>query len=490
MSSKNARMAPTPEPNGPAVATSWCIATRITIYGVVAACIMLIAVIAISHWQFAHGLSRDRLLYLADEMAEMRLAVKELGAEAQEAIHAESVAHGFLPYYVRLLDENGQLLATSPDIPDVLHDMAFPEPIPTTEVLGSPALSRVPDGRSFLLLAAEAETPEAGRLWLLQIALDTTYDDALLRNYRRILIVVSLVALVIFAAVVAWIARHNLRPLLTITRMAQRITAQRLNERIAPSGWPRDLAVLALAFDAMLDRLKDSVERLRQFSADLAHELRTPIQNLMLETEVTLARVRTPSEYQEGLTHSLEELRRLAFMVDDLLFLARAESPQRDVNWQALDAREALEKAWDFFDAAAEDQGVAVVYQASGAIDAEPQLLHRALTNLLSNALRYTPAGGAITLAAETDASGACVIRVSDTGCGIAPEHLPRLFDRFYQVDPDRPRSAGGMGLGLSIVRSIMDLHGGRVGVQSVLTRGTTFTLYFPAQAAATQVPA
>ena len=483
-------MAPTPEPHDLADGTSWCIATRITVCAISAACIMLIAVIAISHWQFAHGLSRDRLLYLADELAEMRLAVKELGAEAQEAIHAESAAHGFLPYYVRLLDEDGQLVAASPDTPDVLHGMGFPEPIPANEVLGSPTISRGPDGRSFLILAAEADTPDADRRWLLQIALDTTYDEALLRNYRRILIVVSLVALVIFAAVAAWIARYNLRPLLTITRMAQRITAQRLDERIAPSGWPRDLAVLALAFDAMLERLKDSVERLRQFSADLAHELRTPIQNLMLETEVTLARVRTPSEYQEGLTHSLEELRRLAFMVDDLLFLARAESPQREINWQALDAREALEKAWDFFDAAAEEQGVSVAYQGNGAIDAEPQLLHRALTNMLSNALRYTPAGGSVTMASETDASGACVIRVSDTGCGIAPEHLPRLFDRFYQVDPDRARSVGGMGLGLSIVRSIMALHGGSVEVHSALSYGTTFTLYFPAQAAATPAPA
>ena len=483
-------MVQTPEPAVPPGTASWSIATRITVYAVAAACIMLIAVIAISHWQFAHGLSRDRLLYLADELAEMRAAVKELGSEAQEAIHAESAAHGFLPYFVRLLDERGQLLATSPDTPDALHDMVFPEPIPVTEALGPPTVARVPDGRSFLMLSAEAETSETGKPWLLQIAMDTTYDELLLRNYRRILIVVSLVALVAFAAMAAWIARHNLRPLLTITRMAQRITAQRLDERIAASGWPRDLAVLALAFDAMLDRLKDSVERLQQFSADLAHELRTPIQNLMLEADVTLTRARTPSEYQEALTHNLEELRRLAFMVDDLLFLARAESPRQGVDRQSVDAREALRKAWDFFDAAAEERGIVVAYQGSGTVQAEPQLLHRALTNLLSNALRYTPAGGTITLAAETDNTGACTICVRDTGCGIAAEHLPRLFDRFYQVDPDRPRSVEGTGLGLPIVESIMGLHGGGVNVHSAPSKGSTFTLYFPGQDTTAQVRA
>ena len=462
-------------------ASTWSIATRITVYAVGATCAMLIAVIAISHWQFSHGLTRDRLLYLGDELSELRAAVRERGGGAQEEIHAESAAHGLLPYYVRLVDENGRLLATSPDMPDALHDIAFPAPIAATDLLGPPIPARLPDGRSLLLLAAKAETPDDGPQWVLQIALDVTYDGVLLRNYRRILVIVSLAGIIVFAAVAAWIVRYNLRPLLTITRMARRITAQRLDERIAPSGWPRDLAVLALAFDGMLDRLEESVARLQQFSADLAHELRTPIQNLMLETEVTLARVRTQAEYQEAMRHGLDELRRLAYMVDDLLFLARAESPQQGLDRQALDGIEALRKAWDFFDAAAEEKGVAVAYRGSGTVAAEPQLMHRALTNLLSNALRYTPAGGAVTLAAESDAAGGCTLSVSDTGCGIAPEHLPRLFDRFYQVDPDRPRGLEGTGLGLSIVRSIMDLHGGRVEVRSTPPRGSTFTLYFPA---------
>ena len=483
-------MRPAPETPASTGTSTWCIATRITVYAVTATCAMLIAVIAISHWQFSHGLTRDRLLYLGDELSEMRAAVRERGAGAQEDIHAESAAHGLLPYYVRLLDETGRLLAASPDMPEALHGIAFPAPIATTELLGPPTPSGLPDGRSLLLLAAMAETPGGGPQWVLQIALDVTYDGVLLRNYRRILVVVSLAGLLVFAVVAAWIVRYNLRPLLTITRMAQRITAQRLDERLAPSGWPRDLAVLALAFDDMLDRLKESVTRLQQFSADLAHELRTPIQNLMLETEVTLGRVRTQAEYQETMRHGLEELRRLAYMVDDLLFLARAESPRQELDRQALDGIEALRKAWDFFDAAAEAQGVTVSYRGSGSVQAEPQLLHRALTNLLSNALRHTPAGGTITLAAECQSCGAGSLAIRDTGCGVAPEHLPRLFDRFYQVDPNRPGGLAGTGLGLSIVRSIMDLHGGRVEVHSTPSIGSTFTLHFPARPAAAETPA
>lgn len=485
-------MAPPREAPKSIQASSWSITTRITVYAVAVVCVMLIAVIAISHWRFAHYLRRDRLLFLADELRELRAAVKNGGSDAQKQIHAESIAHWFLPYYVRLLDEDKRLLTASPNAPDTLHDILFPEPIAVTEVLGPTTRHRMPDGRSLLTLAAWTETPDAGRQGLLQIALDITYDGEVLRYYRQVLMVVSLVGLGLFIGVAAWIVRYSVRPLHMITRMAQHMTAQHLDERIAPSRWPKELAALALAFDGMLDRLKEAVVRLQQFSADLAHELRTPIQNLMLETEVTLARVRTESEYQEGLTHNLEELRHLAVMVDDLLFLARADSPQWELGWQAFDAIDALQKAWDFFDAVAEEQGIAVAYQGSGTVQAEPQLLHRALTNLLSNALRHTPVGGTITLAAETDTLGTCAIRVSDTGCGIAPEHLSKLFDRFYQVEPDRPRSLAGVGLGLSIVKSIMDLHGGRVEVHSALSQGAAFTLYFPAQrmAMAKETPA
>ena len=147
-------MAPIREAPKPTDTSSWSITTQITVYAVAAVCVMLIAVIAISHWQFAHGLRRDRLLFLADELREMRAAVKELGANAQEEIHAESIAHSFLPYFVRLLDEDGLLLATSPDTPDVLHDLPFPEPAAVTDVIGSTELRRVPDGRAFLALAA------------------------------------------------------------------------------------------------------------------------------------------------------------------------------------------------------------------------------------------------------------------------------------------------------------------------------------------------
>ena len=450
--------------------------------GTVAAGALLIAVVSISYWRLTHYIKQDSLLFLADELRELRAEVRKRPPHAQEKIHEESAAHWFSPYYVRLLNEDGDLIATSPNTPNILHSAHFPEPIAASEVFGPTWRYRMPDGRWFLTIAAWTETTVTDRQWLLQVALDITDDEEVLRHYRRILIVVSLLGLSLFLGVAAGIVHYSMRPLRTITQTAQRVTVQRLDERISPSGWPKELASLASAFDSMLNRLEVTVARLQQFSADLAHELRTPIQNLMWDTEVTLAHTRTEAEYQEGLTNNLEELKHLAAMVDDLLFLARAESPQQKLSWQAFDAVEALQEAWDFFDAMAEAQGISVTYQGKGVVRAEPQLFRRALTNLLSNALRHTPSGGTITLAAESESEGNCVIRVSDTGCGIAPAHLPKIFDRFYQVKPDRPRSPEGTGLGLAIVRSIMDLHGGAVEVHSAPSQGATFTLYFPTQ--------
>ena len=162
---------------------------------------------------------------------------------------------------------------------------------------------------------------------LLQVALDISHDETLLAYYRRTLVIVLFVGIVCSAAVGTVITRKGLRPLAAITTAAQRITAAHLHERIAPTRWPQELSSLATAFDAMLDRLEDAFSRLSQFSADLAHELRTPINNLVGEAEVALARGRTLDEYQQVIESSLEEYARLSHTIESLLFLARAENP-------------------------------------------------------------------------------------------------------------------------------------------------------------------
>jgi two-component system heavy metal sensor histidine kinase CusS len=227
----------------------------------------------------------------------------------------------------------------------------------------------------------------------------------------------------------------------------------------------------------MFDRLEDSFTRLSQFSADLAHELRTPIANIRGEGEVALTRARTPEEYREVIESSVGECERLSGIVDNLLFLARAEAAEGHIQRTLFNGRAAVEKIAAYYEPIAEEHQTVISCVGEGDIDADPMLFGRAVSNLVENALRFTPAGKTVQISIAAGA-GHSQISVKDTGCGIAPEHLPRIFDRFYRADSSR--SSQGSGLGLALVKSIMDLHGGSAVVESAVAQGTSVTLTFP----------
>jgi two-component system heavy metal sensor histidine kinase CusS len=236
---------------------------------------------------------------------------------------------------------------------------------------------------------------------------------------------------------------------------------------------------LASAFDRMLDRLQEAFEQLSQFSADVAHEFRTPINNLTGEAQVALSHERTIPEYKRVLHSALEEYTRLARMIDSMLFLAQAERAPAVLASVSLEASDELQAVRDFYHALAEEQGVELTCQGQTRVTADPMLLRRALSNLLSNALKYTPRGGRVTLRAAEGPGTTQTLSVIDSGVGIASEHLTKLGDRFYRADPSRSGSAGGAGLGLAIVRSIMTLHGGSLLIDSTVGQGTTASLVF-----------
>jgi two-component system heavy metal sensor histidine kinase CusS len=266
-----------------------------------------------------------------------------------------------------------------------------------------------------------------------------------------------------------------------IDATARRIRTTALDERIRVERLPRELAQLAETFNEMLDRISESFGRLSRFSADLAHELRTPIHNLRGETEVALAKTRTVEEYREVLESSLEEYDRLSRMIESLLFLARAESSAAPFERQTVEARREVEAVREVFDPVAEERGVALACEGEASLSVSAVLFRRLLSNLVANALEHTPAGGRVGIEIAQDPDGAATIRVADTGRGIEPEHLPRVFDRFYRADPSR--SAAGSGLGLAIAKSIVELHGGSIALDSSPGRGTRVTLRFPAAA-------
>jgi two-component system heavy metal sensor histidine kinase CusS len=307
-----------------------------------------------------------------------------------------------------------------------------------------------------------------------------TERTSMLAAYRVQIFGVALAAALLAAMLAWWIARRGLLPLRLLAAQTGAIGIRNLSTRIDSSHAPRELLPLIDGFNAMLDRLQTSFAQLSQVSADMAHDLRTPIGNMLGQTEVALGQKRSTEYYEKLLGSNFEELQRLSKMTDNMLFLARAEHADHAIERKQLEVAAELERIADYFEGLAEEREITLTWRGDGTVWADPDLLRRALANLLSNAVRYADAGTQITLLSQQEAAGTA-ISVENRGPVIEKQHLARLFDRFYRADASRRGSSDASGLGLSIVRSIMLLHQGSWDAAS--SEGTTrFTLLFPRQ--------
>lgn len=334
-----------------------------------------------------------------------------------------------------------------------------------------------PPASARLLDVMAAYGPDRVRVTLVRTRSDRL---AILKRYVADLLGALVAGAALATALGFWAVRTGLRPLHGIIAKADEIHAQRLAARLALERVPAELRPLGVAFNAMLDRLEEGVQRLSGFAADLAHDMRTPVNALMMQTQVALSRERTPDEYQALLASNHEEYESLARMIENTLFLARADNAQLALQRDALDVAAELAHIRDYFEVLAEDQAVALTLDAPALppLSADPVLLRRAVNNLVSNALAHTPAGGRVRLGARADGPW-LLVSVANTGPGIAREHLAQVFERYYRADPARPASSSA-GLGLAIVRAIMRLHGGGAEVDSDPGAETVFTLRFP----------
>ena len=318
---------------------------------------------------------------------------------------------------------------------------------------------------------------------LVLISLGHTADGrlALLSAYRlKVFAAVSAGAL-LTAFLGFLLARRGLSKVSKLADQARAINVDNLQLRLDPSGVPRELQVLADSFNDVLVRLESGFQNLSQFSADLAHDMRTPLNNLMVQTQVALSQVREREEYQELLTSHHEEYERMARMVETMLFLARADHAEIALTTQSLDSTSELRRVAEYFEGPAHDASVRFEVTGAGTVVADALLFRRAVSNLVSNAIRYTPRGMTIRLDARLSEAG-MTIAVSNPGDGIDEKDLPRLFERFYRSDKSRSSSATSSGLGLAIVKSIMKLHRGEATVQSA-NNVVTFALHFPGSA-------
>lgn len=449
------------------------------------------------YWSVLDHLQKEHESLLSARIIELRRYFKDsslLGETLYDLIDAEhrysqaahsSAIHPGIPHHVfiRIFDEQNNLLVESNLSQSIPKSLVFPKLNPKDTQSISIIKVNIGSNQLFLLGSAWAVTSnrEQSRKVLIQALLQLAPDESLLSDFQRTLTAVLLFGVFASALSGFWVTRRGLRPLRQITETIHNINAHQLNEQVNSGQWPKEIALLADAFDQMLARLEQSFTRLSQFSADLAHELRTPVNNLMGTAEVALSRERSSEEYREILESNIEECRRIARMIDELLFLARAENPKTEISAECFLIEKEFKVITEFYEMLASDQQVAINYQANQIeLYADPNLLRRVLSNLISNSLRYSKAEGIINLSATIAKDNSITITITDTGEGIDEALLPRIFDRFFRADKSRQHDKQGSGLGLAIVKSIMDLHGGQILISSQLQQGTRVKLVFP----------
>jgi two-component system heavy metal sensor histidine kinase CusS len=326
------------------------------------------------------------------------------------------------------------------------------------------------------------EDASSGRpSYVIAIAVEIDYHLKFLERFRRTLWLVIACSIAIMA-LMGWIAvRQGHAPLRDIVARIRRISANELSTRLPPESMPGELKDLAVSFNEMLQRVDTAFHRLADFNADIAHELRTPIANLMTQTQVALSRARTTDEYREILYSNMEEYERMAQMVGDMLFLAQAENGPRTISGVDVDLAKEVRALFEYYEGWAEERGVALELRGTATARGDRLMLQRALGNLLSNAIRHSTAGESVQVELATASDGHVSIVVENTGIEIPAEAIPKLFDRFYRVDPSRQRDGSGAGLGLAIVKSIVNGHGGEIEVVSEAGR-TRFRITLPAR--------
>ena len=455
------------------------LATRLALLYALSAYGLLILATGLLYATLSIGLHNEDTQYLLEETQVVRLLLAQepidsaLIKQEVEWEGAQKLSH----IYMRVLNAQGRIMLETPGMSTLVGGHLFP-PLKDHLQDVSKMVDVSVDGKHLRLFTSRSRDA-VGREYSIQAALNRTAEAELLARYRDLVFSVLSIG-ILFSAVLGYIvARRGLKPLAEITRMIQQVKASHLRQHVSAHHWPSELRVLAATFDGMLERLEASFSRLSRFSADLAHELRTPLNNLRGEGEVALTRARSLEEYRQVIESSLEEYVRLTRLIDGLLFLARTDEATLALCPSIFQVGDEFQVIHAFFEAAAEEQHVTIECVGDARLSADRLLFQQAVGNLVSNALRYTTAGGHIRLITHADDAAVTVV-VADDGRGIAPEHLAHVFDRFYRADPGQPPSQTGVGLGLAIVKSIMTLHGGTAAIESTLHGGTTVTLSFP----------
>jgi heavy metal sensor kinase len=291
----------------------------------------------------------------------------------------------------------------------------------------------------------------------------------------------TMVLLIGLAAGVGWfMARRAVSGVQAITRTAQEISGSALEKRVPAKTGGDEIDQLAMTFNQMLDRIQSLVTEIKEMSDSIAHDLRSPITRIRGAAEVTLATGRSMGDYESMAASTIEECDRLLDMINTMLMISKTEAGLDRPVLEEIDLAGLVRDACDLFEAMAEDKGLSLQCHApeQGRVPGDSRMIQRMLANLLDNAIKYTPSGGTVSVTVSESGTTALIVTLKDTGIGISPKDLPRIFERFYRCD--QSRSEPGIGLGLSLARAIARAHGGEIAVVSALNEGSSFTVTLP----------
>lgn len=354
-----------------------------------------------------------------------------------------------------------------------------PEPIGKLLTINSLHAGQRPDGVRVQWVSALAKIGDHGGIVEITAAYVMTQESRMLSAYLLRVIGAIVLAVLLTTLIGFILLRRGLMPLTVMSNRAAKITPTNLALRLPYTDTPTELRGLAVSFNAMLDRLHAGYEHLSQFSANLAHEIRTPVNILMGQTQVALGQARSPDEYEQLLESNLEELTRLARIVENILFLAQADHAAVMVECVPLVLADELTKIADYFEGLAQERNMGFSVDAHGTGHANAIMWRRAVNNLVINAIRYGQSGTDIRLSAHGDQQGSTVV-VENSGSPLSQDQIDRMFDRFYRSDQSRSEYTESNGLGLALVKAIMTLHGGSATASASPDGCIRFSLHFP----------
>ena len=443
---------------------------------------LLLSVIALFlYWVTINILYKADYQFLSDEVDTVQYILHNkaynLSALKQAVIDTPSERYGSIyRYFIRVTDDKGNPVMETPGMQSILP-INNPASKSTDVLVKKRYWWYENSDTNYLIIQSPIQLGVNDNFGKIQIALDISYQHKVVSDRKKLgIALLAGTILVLFLGF--FIAHRGMRSLYVLTETAKMITATSLHQRIDPKSWPTELGTLGIAFNQMLDRIEASFIRLKQFSSDLSHELRIPINNLRGETELVLSRNHTSEEYQQVLASNLEELQRISQLIESMLFLSRAENPQLDLHKTLLNMHDEIAFVFDYYQTMAEEKNIRISFEGKGQLLGNSIMLRRMVSNVLSNSLNYTPSGGTIHFSIIESDKDTLHIIASDNGAGIPEDHLPKIFDRFYRVDSSRS-SPGGTGLGLAIVKSIVELHNGTVSITSQPDKGTALFFSF-----------